>query len=102
MKNLIIACALGLMTTGAAWAEEQQTNIEVSGLYCPSCKFIAGEAMKMIESVDIIEAIVAEDGESAVYVVSYDDAVTNPQEIAEWTLMYGYTSEVLVDEDSSS
>ncbi len=102
MKKLIFTFGLGLLTAEAAWADEQKVRIEVSGLYCPSCKYIAGEAMQMVESVEILDAVVAEDGETAVYIVSYDDAVTDPKEIAEWTLMFGYPSQVLTGDGTSS
>lgn len=55
--------------------------------------------MKMVESVQIMKAELDEYGETAVYVVSYDDAKTTPQEISDRTLEFGYPSKVLLAED---
>jgi len=102
MRNFVIAIGFGLLSAGATHAAEQQARIEVSGLWCPSCSFIAGEALKKPASVEIVEYVVADDGETAIYVVSYDDAVTNPDEIAAQPLEYGYPAKVLPADASNS
>lgn len=102
MRNLVFAIGFGLLEAGAAIAGEQQARIEVSGLWCPSCSFIAGEALQKSASVEIVEFAPAEDGKTGVYTVSFDDALTNVDEIAAQPLEYGYTATVLPDEGSNS
>jgi len=92
---------LGLFAASIAQAVERQASIEVSELYCPSCPFIAADAVKSIDSVKIIEGDYDKEAETIVFLVSYDDAITTPEAIAEAPMQYGYPGRVL-DETSGS
>ena len=95
MRKLIFTLGFMTLATGPALAAEQQARIEVSGLWCPSCAFIVGEALQKTASVKIAEFAAAEDGASGVYTITFDDALTNVEEIAAQPLEYGYTAVVL-------
>ena len=92
---------LGLFAAGMAQGAERQASIEVSELFCPSCPYIAADAVKSIDSVEIIQGDYDQDAETIVFLVSYDDAITTPEAIAEAPMQYGYPGRVL-DEASGS
>lgn len=95
MKTLTSALAALLLTGSAVWAAEQQARIEVSELFCPSCPYIAAGAVRSIESVKIMEGDYDQEAEKIVFLVSYDDAITTAQEIADAPMQYGYPGRVL-------
>ena len=95
MRNFAIAIGLGLLSTGAAAAGEKIAEVEVTGLWCPSCSFIVGEALEQAASVEIIGFWQGDTDEIGVYLVTFDDALTSIDEIVRWPSKYGYTAEVL-------
>lgn len=95
MKYLSAAVLACFLTTGAARAAEQQIRIEVSELFCPSCPYIAADAVKSIESVRIVEADYDQAAEKIVFLITYDDALTTPDAIAEAPMRYGYPGRVV-------
>jgi mercuric ion binding protein len=101
MKHLIISAVMALAAPGAAMAESQQARIEVSGLYCPSCSYIAGEALKQEPSVELIDLTPSATGDTAVYVVIYDDAVTSLENIIARPISYGYEARLAPDASGS-
>lgn len=101
MKTLTYTWGLMLLASGTAFADQQRASIEVTGLYCPSCSYIAGEALEQAASVEIIDQIPGETGDTAVYVVTYDDAATTLAEIVAKPVSYGYEA-ALVSDDSNS
>lgn len=94
MKQLALSLA-AVLIAGAANAAGQQVRIEVSGLSCPSCPYIAATALESVDSVEILEADYDASAQMAVYILSYDDAVTTPEAIADATMEYGYPGRVL-------
>jgi periplasmic mercuric ion binding protein len=103
MKYLLATVLTGLLfTTTAVFAAEQQTKIEVSELTCPSCPYIAAEAISSIDSVQIVDGAYDAETQTATFVVSYDDAVTTPKAIADATDEYGYPGRVLESQASDS
>lgn len=94
MKRTAMSLA-ALLAATAVQAAEQQVRIEVTGLSCPSCPYIAASALRSVESVDILEADYDEAAQSAVYLLSYDDAVTTPDAIAGAPMEFGYPGRVL-------
>ncbi len=102
MKVFTAAVVAALMTAGAASAAERQAKIEVSGLTCPSCPYIAAEAVKSVESVKIVTGDYDEAAQTIVFDVTYDDAVTTPETIAEASMDYGYPGRVLPSAASAS
>lgn len=95
MRNFAIAIGLGLLSSSAAIAEEKIAEVEVGGLWCPSCSFIVGEALEMSESLEIVGFWQGDTDETAVYVVTFDDALTSVDEIVSGPSKYGYTANVL-------
>lgn len=102
MRILVLTAALAITSASMACADERQVQIEVSGLFCPSCSYIAGKSMEKIDSVSVLGATEASDGSTAVYLVSYDDDVITPAEIAQRPAQYGYTASVLGSEENGS
>lgn len=94
MKQLAIALA-AFLSVSAANAAERQVRIEVGELSCPSCPYIAASALESVDSVEILEADYDASAQMAVYILSYDDAVTTPEAIAGATMEYGYPGRVL-------
>lgn len=86
-----------LLATAAsiASAAERKARIEVSELFCPSCPYIAAKAVKSIESVEILKGDYDQDAQKIVFVVTYDDAVTSAEDIAEAPMEFGYPGRVL-------
>lgn len=101
MKKLWMTLFVIIAGATAAWSAQQQTRIEVSELYCPSCPYIAANAVKEIESVEIVEADYDQEAEKVVFLISYDDALTNPDAIAEAPMKYGYPGRVLAAKTGS-
>jgi len=79
----------------AASAAEQRLSLEVSGLTCPSCPYIAASALRAVDTVQIVETAYDVTTQQAVFVLSYDDAVTTPEAIANATSAYGYPARLL-------
>ncbi len=101
MRKTLLAFGLTLMTAGIASAEERQARIEVSGLWCPSCSYIVGEALQKSASVEIVAFEEHESGESGVYTITFDDALTNIDEIVAQPAAYGYSAVLLEDAPQS-
>tara|TARA_R110002124_G_scaffold237353_1_gene402615 strand:+ start:2139 stop:2441 length:303 start_codon:yes stop_codon:yes gene_type:complete len=99
--RLLRLSLLALFAATGAQAAERQARIEVSELFCPSCPYIAANAVKSIDSVEIIQGDYDEDAETIVFLVSYDDAITTPEAIAEAPMQYGYPGRVLDDVSGS-
>ena len=102
MCRLVFALGFVMLAAGSTLAGEQQARIEVGGLWCPSCSYIVGEALQKSSSVEIVDFAPAENGETGVYTVNFDDELTNVEEIAAQPLAYGYTAKVLSAAASNS
>jgi len=86
---------LGLFAASMAQAVERQASIEVSELFCPSCPYIAANAITSIDSVEIIQGDYDQAAEMIIFLVRYDDAITTPEAIAAAPMQYGYPGRVL-------
>ena len=95
MKAPIITTVLFLASAGIAAAAEQEARIEVSGLFCPSCSYIAGEALERAASVEVVDRIPSDDGETAIYVVTYDDTQTTIDQIVTQPVSFGYEAQLV-------
>jgi periplasmic mercuric ion binding protein len=102
MKKLIGITIATLLLTNAAFAEPQQTRIEVTGLTCPSCPYIAAQAVESIDSVQINDGVYDPAAQLAVFDVSYDDELTSPADIAAAPEEYGYPARVIEHAASGS
>ncbi len=101
MRKTLIVVGAVLFAAGAVHAEERQARIEVSGLWCPSCSYIVGEALQKSASVEIVSFEEHESGESGVYTITFDDTLTALEEIVAQPAAYGYNA-VLLDNPSNS
>lgn len=88
MKHLLLAASLGLAPI-ALQAEEAETRLHVTGLTCPSCNYIVAATLKRIDTVEIAEFAEGE-AEDGLYVLRYDDAVTNPEALIAAVTGVGY------------
>ena len=84
-----IATAALILSTGALAAAEATTRIAVEGLTCPSCSYIVATAMKRVQSVEVVEFIEG-DAEDGLYILRYDDALTDPGAIVTAVTGMGY------------
>ena len=99
MRTLLTAAVL-LLAASVAQAAEKTASIFVSGLFCPSCGYIVGSAMKSVASVEIVEFNESDDKTTAVYVVKFDDEQASPEQIVEAVLDYGYEAKLVDAADS--
>ncbi len=88
MKHLLLAASLGLAPV-ALLAEEAETRLHVSGLTCPSCSYIVATTLKRVDTVEVAEFVEGEAGDG-VYVLRYDDAVTDPEALIAAVTSVGY------------
>jgi len=95
MKLLTATLLAGLMVTSAAWSAERKVKIEVTGLFCPSCPYIAAQAVEAIDSAKIVDGIYDAGAQLAQFVVTYDDTQTTPEAIAAAPKKYGYPGRIL-------
>ena len=102
MKRLFAATLAGLLLATGALAEPREARIEVAGMTCPSCPYIAAQAIESVESVAVVGGEYDPQAQLAVFTVSYDDAVTTPEAIAAAPAEYGYSGRVLEGADSGS
>ncbi|KNG93115.1 hypothetical protein [Pseudaestuariivita atlantica] len=101
MRNTLLALGLTPMTAGIASAGERQARIEVTGLWCPSCSCIVGEALQTSQNVEIVEFEGTDSGDAGIYTITFDDALTTLDEIVVQPAAYGYSA-VLLDDPSQS
>lgn len=99
MKQLILALAAGFVA-GTGWAAEQVITVEVTGLTCPSCPYIAADAIKSVDSVEILNVDYRSDEQLARYTVRFDDAVTTADDVATASDSYGYSGKIVTDDNS--
>ncbi|ETW11279.1 cation-transporting ATPase [Roseivivax marinus] len=88
MKHLLLAASLGLAPV-ALQAEEAETRLHVTGLTCPSCSYIVASTLKRVDTVEISEFTEGE-AEDGIYVLRYDDAVTDPDALIAAVTGVGY------------
>jgi len=92
MKQKFRALATGLVMAlpGALSAAEATTTIEVSGLYCASCPYIAAQAIMAVPSAKITDGYYDPKAQMAQFVVKYDDSVATLKQLVAATSEYGY------------
>jgi len=89
-----------LFAAGIASAGEKTVTIEVSGLYCSSCPYIAAQAISGIESAEITDGFYDAQAELAQFVIRYDDEVTTTDALLGATVKYGYPAKLVPDDNS--
>ncbi|MGR3591527.1 MAG: heavy-metal-associated domain-containing protein [Limimaricola soesokkakensis] len=88
MKHLLLATSLSLAPV-TIQAAEAETRLHVTGLTCPSCSYIVATTLKRIDTVEIAQFIEGE-ADDGLYVLHYDDAVTNPEALIAAVTGVGY------------
>ncbi len=88
MRSLIPAAAL-IFSAGGALAEEATMKLVVTGLTCPSCSYIVATALKRVDTVGIV-AFTEGTSDDGTYLLRYDDAATDPDEIISAVIGVGY------------
>ncbi len=92
----ILALSAGLaLVGGAALAAERTVNIEVTGLYCSSCPYIASQAIQAVDSATITGGFYDADKQMAQFVVQYDDEKASVEQLLQATMKYGYPASVV-------
>ncbi len=94
MRTLFAVLALFLSAVAAS-AVERTITIEVTGLTCPSCPYIASQAIESVESAQVIDGEYNEEEQLAVFIVTYDDELTTAEEVAAAPAEYGYEGRIL-------
>ncbi len=102
MKNTLLSAVTlaGLFAAGIAGAAEKTVTIEVSGLFCASCPYIAAQAINDVDSAEITGGFYDAEAQIAQFVITYDDATVSLDALLDATVEYGYPAE-LVPQDNS-
>jgi mercuric ion binding protein len=93
----VFATAATLLVAGSSIAAEQKATIEVSGLFCSSCPYIAAQAVGEIASAEIVGGYYDPDLQVAQFVIQYDDEVTTLEALIGATEGYGYPARLIKD-----
>jgi len=87
---LSLIAAAALLSPQMAGAAERIATIEVSGLYCASCPYIAAQAIMDVPSANITDGYYDSKAQMAQFVVEYDDELANLEQLIAATSDYGY------------
>ncbi len=90
MKSILTTIALLIGLSGTAFAEEQTVTFAVDKMYCALCPITVSKAMEGVEGVSGVEA----DYVTKLAVATYDDAITDWQEIALASANAGYPATI--------
>lgn len=93
MKKLINYALLAMVmsTPSIAFAEEQIVKLSVPNMNCASCPYMVKQAISTVNGIKVVEATM----EDRSATVTFDDALTNIEEIREATADIGYPSTVI-------
>ncbi len=99
MKNILAATLLAsaMFSSTMLMAAEQTIKLAVPGMTCASCPFIVKEAISRVDGIKTVEATM--DDRSAT--VTFDDQITNLEEITQATANVGYPSSLFVNASDS-
>ncbi len=97
MKNVLysFATAAAFFGAGPALAAEQTATIEVTGLWCSSCPYIAAQAVTDLPSAEIIDGFYDPKLQLAQFVVQFDDEMTTLAAVVGATEEYGYPASLV-------
>lgn len=79
-----------------ALAGEQQTNISVSEMTCPTCSFTVASSMRQVPSVEIVDFQESATFGEGVFIVTYDDEAVDAEMIVDAVKANGYPAEILL------
>lgn len=94
MKSILTAIALLIGLSGAALAEEQTVSLTVEKMYCALCPITISKAIEQVEGVSQVEVSF----ETKLAVVTFDDAITEWEQVALASTNAGYPATLLVSE----
>jgi len=102
MKSLLITLSTvsTLFLAGTALAGEKTATIEVSGLYCASCPYIASQAVLLVPSTEIVGGFYDAEQQLAQFVVQYDDEVATLADLVSATDEVGYPARLVSEGES--
>jgi len=89
-KYLALAAGLAMALPGIASAGDVTTTLEVSGLWCSSCPYIAAQAIMNVPSANITDGYYDPNAQVAQFVVQYDDSKATLKQLVAATSEYGY------------
>ena len=99
MKNLLTAAlfvatvfASAVSMSATSMAAEKTIKLSVPGMTCASCPFIVEGAIDKLDGISSVKATV----EDLSATVTFDDSLTNLDEITQATTDAGYPSSLLV------
>jgi len=97
MKAILYGAATvaALLSGGAALAGQRTATIEVTGLYCSSCPYIAAQAIMSVPSANIVDGFYDPQAQMAHFVVEYDDTLATLQQLVGATSEYGYPAKLI-------
>ncbi len=93
MKKIMNFAMLAMIvsTPSIAFAGEQTVKLSVPDMSCASCPYMVKQAISKVDGIKIVEATM----EDRSATVTFDDALTNVDEIREATAGIGYPSTVV-------
>ncbi len=93
MKKILNFTMLAMIISAPsiAFAGEQTIKLSVPDMSCASCPYMVKQAISMVDGIKIVEATM----EDRSATVTFDDALTNVDEIREATASIGYRSTVI-------
>jgi len=86
MKRLIAIATTALLSATAAMAAERSVSFDVPDMFCASCPYVVEAAMGGVDGV----ISVTTDLDQRLAMVTFDDAITNAEAIAEASTNVGY------------
>ena len=94
MKNLLTATLFvaTIFASAASMAAEKTIKLSVPGMTCASCPYIVEGAIDMLDGIKTVKATV----EDLSATVTFDDSLTNLEEITQATTDAGYPSSLFV------
>ncbi|WP_370159247.1 periplasmic mercury ion-binding protein [Limimaricola soesokkakensis] len=95
-KFLLPLAIVGGLATFPAFAGEQQINISVSEMTCPTCSFTVASSMRQVPSVEIVDFQESATFGQGVFIVTYDDEAADAETIVDAVMANGYPAEVLM------
>jgi len=91
-KFSALALTLAVMFPTVSNAGEASATIEVTGLYCSSCPYIAAQAIMAVPSAKIVDGYYDARAQMAQFVIKYDDDKATLDQLLASTVDYGYPS----------
>ncbi|CAI8892207.1 mercury resistance system periplasmic binding protein MerP [Methylococcus capsulatus] len=90
MKKLTAVIALSAALSTPAWSAGQTITLSVPGMTCTACPITVKKALANVDGVSKVEV----NFEKREAVVTFDDARTSPETLAQATANAGYPSTV--------